>query len=722
MTLKELEKRRRELLDRRLPYSMVYWAAFDYEALQLITYRKRAGRGDHSTYNDIIIMGDTETSKALKPFRVVHRKEGDVVTYENHVVAWTISLRAYDRNLATLYGRTPSDMMECIRMICESLQGEKTIIYFHNLAYDYVFLRKFLFRDFGFPTDQLNTKPHYPIRIEFENGLILKDSLILAQRGIEKWADDLKVEHQKAVGLWDYDRHRTQHEPFTDDEMEYIEHDTLAGVECLDTLKKALNKHIYSMPYTATGIPREEVKKRGKEVHARDFFDRTVMTFEQYKICEQVYHGGYTHANRHELGYINEAQCYDFASSYPYVLLSEKYPMERWSQLKPKSIDYILRNADEYAFMFRLILVGVDLKDALIGMPALQFSKAVKVVNGVIDNGRILSADYVEIFLNELDLAVIAKQYKYRKHICIDVHAAIKKYLPRYLTDYIFQCFKDKTMLKGGDPVLYALAKAKLNSIYGMMVQKCIRDELHEDFETGEYLTDETASEAEQYAKYLKNRSNILLYQWGTWVTSYAFRNLFELGECVTGTWLYSDTDSIYATAWDQEKVRAYNEKCIEKLKANGYGGVEHNGRMYFLGCAETDGDKDLYTEFVTLGAKRYAGRNKADGELHITVAGVPKKGAACLNDDIRNFKKGLIFGGDATGKLMHAYIYKDSIEIDEEGNEVGDSIDLNPCNYLLDRAIITTWDDLEEEEISIQYFDEEELNDDGNRTAQDSD
>jgi hypothetical protein len=143
---------------------------------------------------------------------------------------------------------------------------------------------------------------------------------------------------------------------------------------------------------------------------------------------------------------------------------------------------------------------------------------------------------------------------------------------------------------------------------------------------------------------------------------------------------------------------------------------------MYYLGCAETDGDKDIYTEFVTLGAKRYAGRNKADGELHITVAGVPKKGAACLHDDIRNFKKGLIFSGDITGKLMHAYIYKDSIEIDEEGNEVGDSVDLNPCNYLLDRAIITTWDDLEEEEISIQYFDEEELNNDGNRTAQDSD
>ena len=46
--------------------------------------------------------------------------------------------------------------------------------------------------------------------IEFDNGVILRDSLILAQRKLEKWCIDLDVEHKKAVGLWDYNKHYTQ--------------------------------------------------------------------------------------------------------------------------------------------------------------------------------------------------------------------------------------------------------------------------------------------------------------------------------------------------------------------------------------------------------------------------------------------------------------------------------------------------------------------------------
>ena len=504
MNLKQLKAVRREWLDRHLPYKMMFWRDFDFSALHNIIYRKRAGRGDHSTYNDVIIMGDTETSKRPEVYRKVQQKKHGITVnaydlHENMVVAWTISLRAMGRNLVTIWGRRPSEMVEAIELIHNSMQGEKTILYFHNMAYDWTFLRKFMMRAWGEPDEQLNTKPHYPIMISWEEGLILKDSLILSQRSIEKWAADLGVEHQKAVGKWDYDKVRTQEEDFSADELEYIEHDTLAGVECLDALRIALHKHVYSMPYTATGIPREEVQKRGKEAHARDFFVRTVMDYEEYKIAEMVYHGGYTHANRHEVGFINQAQCFDFASSYPYVLLSEKYPMERWTDIGDAKIDFILDSSEDYAFMFKFIAYDIQLKDPHFPMPVLQFSKAVKTINATIDNGRILRADYVEIYLNELDLSVIAEQYKMRGHICTEVKAALKQYLPRYLTDYIFQCYQDKTQLKGGDPVLYSLAKAKLNSIYGMMVQKCVKEDIREDYSTGDYIISEEQDPKEIY-------------------------------------------------------------------------------------------------------------------------------------------------------------------------------------------------------------------------------
>ena len=117
---------------------------------------------------------------------------------------------------------------------------------------------------------------------------------------------------------------------------------------------------------------------------------------------------------------------------------------------------------------------------------------------------------------------------------------------------------------------------------------------------------------------------------------------------------------------------------------------MNYEGKQYILGQAVTDGDNDRYTEFRILGAKRYCGRCKADGKLHITVAGVPKKGAACLNDDINNFTKNFCFKGTETGKLQHTYLYGD-IRQDDIGNWLADSINLSPCDYILDNAY--SWD-----------------------------
>ena len=304
-------------------------------------------------------------------------------------------------------------------------------------------------------------------------------------------------------------------------------------------------------------------------------------------------------------------------------------------------IDDILED-DSAAYMFKLIGIDVKLKDYRFPMPALQYSKTVRCINPIVDNGRLLECDYVEIYLNEIDLSVINAQYEFKQHICIEVMAAYKDYLPRWLTDYIYQLFEQKTRLKGGDPVAYAIAKSMLNSVYGLHVQFPIKDNIVEDYRTGEYRIDAIDKES-KYNEYCNKWTTITPYQIGCWVTSYAFRNLFELGSCVgpEGEWLYSDTDSCYAVGWDEKKIAEYNQMCKDKLSKNGYGPVLHNGREYWLGVAELDG---IYSEFRMIGAKRYCVRDQASGELKITVAGVPKKGAVCLEDDIENFAIGFIF------------------------------------------------------------------------------
>ena len=686
-------------------YRMKKWDRFNYEILSDIMFIKRAGTKLDDTYNDCIIMIDTETSK----------KDPEEIN-ENHVCAFTVSIRAYDKNIVTLYGHKPDDLISCMEKIHNSMQGTNTIFYCHNYSYDFVFLRKFMYRQWGTPLKALFVKPHYPIYMIFKNNIILKDSLILSQKSLERWANDLEVEHRKEIGKWDYLKVRNQSDKFSRYELDYIEHDTLAGVECIDATMKALKKRIYSIPLTATGIPREEVYKRGIEHQAHKQFQKISSDYDFYQKQENAFHGGYVHGNRYYLGktITDIVKCFDFSSSYPYCILSQKFPIERFLPLHDCDVNYILRNSETNSFIFKLILYRFEVKNKFEPMPMLQFSKMVKSINCIQDNGRVLQGEYAEIYLTEWDLKILKEQYIAENHICTEVYCARKDYLPKWFTDYVYELYKNKTTLKGGDPVDYAIAKAKLNSCYGMMVQKAIQQTLVEDILTGEFKvenrdskTGKLLTDEEIYQKYINNKNKVLPYQWGIFVTSMAFYNLFQLGKCFKddGIWLYSDTDSCYGTNWDEEKILQYNKDCMQKLKDNGYEGVEHNGRIYYPGVAELDG---TYSEFRYLGAKRYACRNADDNKLKITVAGVPKKkGALCLNDDIENFAKDFIFPGTKTGKQQHTYFFIEEIYEDKFGNITGDSIDLSPCDYRLDPVTVEEWEKFFKEDLEIITYEE---------------
>ena len=671
---------------KKLPvYSMCYWNKWAfYNILNDSPVIHRKSNTDPLLYSRLIITADTETSKGVN-------------TEHNHIVIWSITISYKDRKIVSLYGRRPSDFVKCLTKIKDNIPCNRMYIFFHNLGYDWVFLRRFILDQYGQPDYQLNLKPHAPLLIEFENGIIIRDSLALGQRSLAKWAKDLSCDAQKAVGDWEYQKVRHQNTRLTQAEMGYMEADTVVLAECLYKTMELLNCNITTLPYTATGIPRRDIKRIGKQHKAKIKYNNCLMEYEDYVFAEKVYHGGYSHANRFYVGQIlkGNIQAFDFSSSYPAVLLMEKYPIETFTPVDVDA-DEVIRLMDDYAFMFNLVLVNPVLKMEQ-PMPALQLSKCETAINPLIDNGRVVEASYIKVPITEQDLYIIMQQYDYDAIYITDCRAAVKDYLPRWLTDYIYQLYYDKCTLKTGDPVLYDIQKAKLNSIYGMHVQKCIRYDNVEDYVTGEFYVDETEDPRELYRKYTKKWGTILPYQWGVWCTAYALKNLFTLG-AAAGTWLYSDTDSCYGLNWNLEAVAQYNDNVRQKLKARGYDPIVIDGKEYVIGTAALDGE---YIEFITQGAKRYACR-LPDGSVKITVAGVPKKtGAACLQNDLRNFVPGFIFDGKTTGKLQHTYIFIEKPYINEYGDEVADSIDLNECDYKLDTANIDNFDDLfiEEEE-----------------------
>ena len=681
-------------------YSCVDFKHFDYSILNDL-WSVRSRKDEY--YTDAVMMFDTETSKDIEA----------IEAKENHVVCWSFSMRVAGMNIFSIIGRKPSDFVKFIEGFLSVRRGEKVIFYAHNLYYDWCFLRGFLMAAFGHPVKMLAVKPYYPIYIEFENGLILRDSAILAQRKLEKWGKDLNVQHKKLMGAWDYNARLNQDSPLTKRNIKYAIFDTLCGVECIDATMVTLKKHIYNMPYTATGIPRQELRKRCSRRKAHDDYLKEVLTADQQRIMEMVYHGGYVHGNRH---YINttmyDVEGGDFTSSYLFAALTGKMPREKFSSYKDCSVEEILSLKDKYAFIFKLILIHPSLKNNEV-MPVLQYSKCVKMINPVCDNGRILCADYVEIYTSELTLDLVNQMYTFSHSACTEVQCAIKDYLPRWYTDYIFECFKAKCELKHSDKVLYAIAKARANCLYGLSVQHPVRDEIVEIYEgelNGIYERKEVDFE-EEYNKHIQKMSSILPYQWGCWITEVSMYNLFRMGRgCIDykhgGIWFYSDTDSAYSNKWDMEAVKRYNDWCLEELKKNNYDAVVVNGESYVLGTISFDKDT-AYTEFRYHGAKRYCGRNKYDNILHITVAGVPKPGYKCLKNDINNFITGFIFDGKITGKLEHKYFYNNDLHIDKWGNEIYDSVDLSPCNYKLSTNVVTDFDELMTEEVNMVVYDE---------------
>lgn len=709
----ELRRSRRVLRDHVYKYQ--YYIEYDYTFLNNILMRKQNGKKS-ATYAEVYIMLDTETSKGHEPVFDSDNKE---IPQVNHICAFTVSIRAFHANIVTLRGSKPTEIIHCLKLIRANIKADKLFIFVHNLAYDWVFIRRFIMREFGEPIKQLNIKSHYPVTIEFENGIILRDSYILAGVSLEKWSENLGVEHQKAVGCWDYNLIRHQNHKLTEDELKYIEYDTLVGVECLNKLADQLGDTVVSLPLTLTGIVRRRVRQQGKKNFAKQKYNRQLVTFDEYIILEKVYHGGYTHSNRHIVGYVNAydiTRCRDFKSSYPFCMLTCKAPSEAFYHMQgPVDIKYILEQHDNRSFIFKLVGVNVRLKDPNYPMPVLQFSKCESVINVIKDNGRILSCDYIEIYVNEIDMLLIDSIYKFDEYYAVECMTACKDYLPDWYRREVWDIFTAKCELEyqikvlgQGDISKYNIIKAQLNSLYGMACQKKVKEEIKEIYsDSGEqvsgdyYIEDLDLKKA--YEKAEKSYNNILPYVWGVYVTSYAMLHLFQLSKCIDEVnyhWFYSDTDSIYSDNWNDEKVEQFNNQIKNKLIELGFGAVKVHDTEYWLGVAEPDGD---YKEFITQGSKRYAVR-KMDNSIKITVAGVPKKtGVKCLNS-LEEFTEGFIFKGSITGKTLHTYIYND-IYIDDNGNECADSIDLTPADYTLSSIDFKTIDELFTEEITIPNY-----------------
>lgn len=364
---------------------------------------------------------------------------------------------------------------------------------------------------------------------------------------------------------------------------------------------------------------------------------KLTLTLKEYDVLKMAFAGGFTHANPFYTNKIlHNVKSFDFTSSYPAVMVAEKYPMSAGEKVEIKTREEFRENLENYCCVFVARFTGVHSK-IMFDNP-ISASKCYNLENAVLNNGRVVSADSFVLALTNVDFIAYEKFYTWENVEISDFYRYKADYLPREFVDAILTFYEDKTKLKGvsGKESEYLHAKENVNSCYGMCVTDILRDLI--TFSDLELWGVSEVDRENEIKRYNENPQRFLFYAWGVFVTSYARSNLFS-GILACGCdYIYADTDSLKILNYEQhaDYFERYNNYIFERLKtACEYHGFNPErvqpktikGKSKPLGVWDDETITGAYPVFKTLGAKRYMYLD--DGILHVTVAGSNKKKTA---------------------------------------------------------------------------------------------
>ena len=578
-------------------------------------------------------------------------------------------------NLVTT-GRTWKEFEVLISMLQKILalnESRRLVVYVHNLPYEFQFIRKhFDWEEVFILTER---KPVYAIT----GGIEFRCSLKLAGgKSLANVAKDLqKYKVRKAVGDLDYEQIRTPLTPLTEKELLYCEND-IRVILCYIQEKIEQDGDITKIPLTNTGYVRNYCRKEcySRWKPYRKVMESLTLEADEYSQLKRAFQGGFTHANAHYVGKVlDKVGSHDFTSSYPAVMVLEKFPMGK--------AEYISNGINESELMELMItrccLFDIEiwgLMPKLFNEHPISRYKCPVCENAIVDNGRIVMAEHIITTITEQDFFVYTEFYTWDRIEIKNLRTYQKNYLPKNFVQSILNLYEKKTVLKDveGEEINYMISKNMINASYGMAVTDPIRDELMYSDNTFYTIPKNIA---EGIDRYNNNIRRFLFYPWGVWVTAYARANLFsgiiEMGD----DYVYSDTDSIKSinTEKHENYFNSYNAQILDKIElASQYHNLDKSlfapytkkGKQKIIGVWDDEG---VYDKFKTLGAKRYLtmkGVESTEPEYMITLAGSNKKKTmeylVGTGDPFGNFKDGLSIPPENSGRLILTYIDNETL------------------------------------------------------------
>lgn len=576
---------------------------------------KRVG-SNRRKYLNVVCAFDIETTRVQDDYSIMY--------------IWQFQVGPND----TIIGRNWHEFKIAMQRLLSCLDDDIYICaYVHNLAYEFSFLRGI----YNFKEEEVfAVQPRRPLRVDMYDHIEFRCSYLHTNMRLETYLAKMGVPDKKLS--YDYDKPRYPWTPLTDEELQYCIHDVKGLVEAIIVEMVHDGDTLYTIPATSTGYVRRDVKAAMRKLKYGTV-QSMLPDLETYTLLREAFRGGNTHANRYYARQeLQDVYSYDRSSSYPDVQVNCEFPIGRFYKLDwpripwEKLMDLIERR--HKAVLVRLALWDVELIDDLTGCPYIPADKCRHLVGEHKDNGRILSADYLEITLTDIDLKIVLSQYTFAARKILALEYARYGKLPDVLRDVIINYYRLKTELKGREDqvLLYEKSKNKLNSIYGMSAQNPVKQNIifknkpwvdrQGILRPPGFYADDSKTDAEILEE--SNKKAFFPYQWGVFTTAAARARLQEGIDWVTshgGEFVYCDTDSVKYTGvvdWTE-----YNEARKADSIASGAYADDIKGVRHYMGVYEPD--KGYPATFATRGAKKYVVRHP-DGKLEATIAGVSKR------------------------------------------------------------------------------------------------
>jgi len=551
------------------------------------------------------------------------------------------------------FGRTWEEFQLFLTKVRQAMQlneSMKLVVYIHNLAFEFQFMKEFIEIDSMFSKDKRK-----PMQI-ISDGIEFRCSYFLSNMSLSKFCENSELcYHYKMLDEYDYRQIRTPNTILTETEKAYCYNDVRGLCECIDTL--LVNDTVTSIPLTNTGYVRREYRKCMATKQNRNNFVKTALNEHEYTMLRHAFRGGNTHANRFKANMIlDEVYSFDISSSYPSCIEMDDFPIGKFTAVKLNNqakLDYYCNN---FCVVMEVTFFNILLNDNAV-IPYLDIAHCTEQSKVVNDNGRVLSASLITLTITNIDLDIIRSMYTYDVFTVNDAIYAQKGKLPIELRNKLMNFYETKTQLKDieGKEYEYMKSKNRLNSTFGMMVTDVAHSEI--SYKQEEMLWDEVKPDlTTALEKFYKSRNNFLSYQWGVFVTANARKRLQIMIDKVGADIIYIDTDSIkFQNKIHLQEFNLLNAELILQAETNDIlsyvdrtdikEGIEIT-RRFHLGTWDNDGN---YLRFKTLGAKKYcyekSKTNKKTGEItkgfEITVSGMSKKKGAHAVATIENFEIG---------------------------------------------------------------------------------